>query len=291
MKIRPLTQLDFYKTGHFRQYPKGTTMVYSNLTPRSIRHAPHIPFTNDKIVVFGLQYSLKWFLIESFNEHFFNRPKNEVVGYYKRRIENALGKDAITIQHIEQLHDLGYLPLSIRALPEGAVVNERTPVFTIQNTKDEFFWLTNYLETILSNLTWKMCTSATTAYKYRQLLTYFAKITGGDLGFVPFQAHDFSFRGMNGPQDAVTSGAGHLTSFVGTDTVPAIDFLEDYYHANSDNELIGTSVPATEHSVACLSTEEYGAQIAAVEEEFNETTKSWKIIRKLNEKELISMSR
>lgn len=252
--LNPLTCIDFYKADHRRQYPEGTKLVYSNFTPRSTKHAATAEGVDDKIVFFGLQYFIKWFLIQTFDEGFFSQPKDKVVARYKRRMDTSLGPDAISMEHIAALHDLGYLPISIRALPEGATVRQRVPVFTIENTKPEFFWLTNYLETILSNVIWKTCTSATTAYKYKQLLIRYARETGGDAGFVPFQAHDFSFRGMNGPHDAATSGMGHLTSFVGTDTVAAIDFIEDWYNGNADKELIGCSVPATEHSVMCMGT-------------------------------------
>ena len=252
MKIKPLVAIDFYKADHRRQYPIGTTMVNSNFTPRSVKHAASIPEADNGIVVFGLQYFIKSFLIEAFNNEFFDRPKEVVVKQYKRRMDNALGKDAIPVDHIERLHDIGYLPITVRALPEGSVVGEKIPIFTIQNTHPDTFWLVNYLESILSCMNWKGCTSATTARKYKQLLTHYANITGAPLGFIPFQAHDFSFRGMSSYQDAVVSGGGHLLSFVGTDTVPAIDFLEDYYGANSDKELIGCSVPATEHSVMCM---------------------------------------
>lgn len=252
MKINPLTAIDFYKADHRRQYPNGTTMVYSNFTPRSTKHAAKVKEADDKVVVFGLQYFIKSFLVEAFNDGFFKKDKAQVVAQYKRRLDNALGKDAVPVDHIERLHDMGYLPISIRALPEGETVNERIPVFTIQNTHPDAFWLVNYLESVLSCMNWKPSTSATTARKYKQLLNHFADATGSPRGFVQFQAHDFSFRGMGGIQDAVMSGAGHLTSFVGTDTVPAIDFLEDYYNANSDKELVGCSVAATEHSVMCM---------------------------------------
>lgn len=256
MKINPLTQIDFYKADHRRQYPKGTTLVYSNFTPRSFKHAPHVRGISGKTVVFGLQYFIKWFLIETFNAEFFSKPMEQVVARYKRRMDAALGPGAIPVDHIEALHKLGYLPILIRSLPEGSTVDEKVPIFTIENTLPEFFWLTNYLETILSAMNWKTCTSATTAHKYKQLLTQAAIDTGAPLDFVQFQAHDFSFRGMGGPQDAAMSGAGHLLSFVGTDTVAAIDFLEDYYNADAEKELIGCSVPATEHSVMCMGTKD-----------------------------------
>lgn len=256
MHINPLTQIDFYKSSHKIQYPKGTQLVYSNLTPRSTHYLPKIDGTDDKIVFFGLQFFIKDFLIETFDENFFDLEKEEVVAEYKRRMDTSLGKDAVNVDHIAALHDLGYLPISIRALPEGATINVKVPFFTIENTLPDYFWLPNYLETILSNYLWKPITSATLARKYKQLLTNYAVATGAPLDFVNFQGHDFSFRGMSGIQDAVMSGAAHLTSFVGTDTVPAIDFLENYYGADAEKELIGCSVPATEHSVMCMGMED-----------------------------------
>ena len=69
--------------------------------------------------------------------------------------------------------------------------------------------------------------------------------------FVQWQGHDFSFRGMSSLESALLSGMGHLLSFTGTDSIPAIDGLEQYYNANAEEELIGGSVAATEHSVMC----------------------------------------
>lgn len=252
MRINPLHAIDFYKSDHRRQYPKGTNLVYSNFTARSDRLANVIRERFDgKIVFFGLQYFLKGFMQIDWERSFFKQDKATVVAKYKRRMDNALGKDSIPTDHIEALHDLGYLPIRIKALPEGSRVPMRTPVLTIVNTHPDFYWLVNYLESIMSCMLWKSCTSATTAYEYKKLLNEYALRTGSPLEFVNFQAHDFSFRGMSGLTDAVMSGAAHLTSFTGTDTVAAIDFLEEYYNADSDKELVGCSVPATEHSVAC----------------------------------------
>lgn len=252
MTTSPILLKDGYKVGHKFQYPPGTTLVYSNLTPRKSRSAGA-----NEIIFFGLQYFIKEYLIRQFNEEFFKRPKDSVVKAYARRMDNYLGKDSIPYQHIADLHDLGYLPLEIKALPEGSLVPMRVPIFTIKNTKPEFFWLTNMLETVLSAVLWKPSTSATTAFEYLRTFTRCARETvGDDLSFIPWQGHDFSFRGMSGIEDAVMSGAGHLLSFSGTDTIPAIDFLEQYYHADCEKELIGGSVPATEHSVMCMGTQD-----------------------------------
>lgn len=253
MKINPLHCIDFYKTGHRSQYPKGTTEVYANFTPRSNKLA-NVP--TDKIVFFGLQYFIKDFLINTWNEDFFEVPKAIVLKKYKRRINYALGKDIISMDHISALHDLGYLPIRIRALSEGTLVPMGVPVLTIVNTNPDFFWLTNYLETILSCYLWKPITSATVAYEYKKLLMHYANKTGTPLDFVQFQAHDFSFRGMCGPQDAASSGAGHALSFNGGDTVVAIDFLEEFYNADAEKEFILGSIPATEHSVICMGQQE-----------------------------------
>jgi len=251
--MNPLTAIDFYKADHRRQYPAGTEYVYSNFTPRSSRLAPVLEGFDDRVVFVGLQGYIKRFLIDIWNEHFFNQPKEKVVTKYKRRMDTSLGEGAIPVDHIEALHDLGYLPLEIKALPEGSRVNIKVPMFTIVNTLPEFYWLTNYLETSLSAEIWKICTTATVAYEYKRLLTDYAQKTGAPMAFVPLQGHDFSFRGMSGMMDAAQSGMGHLTSFIGTDTVAAIDYAEDYYNAQG---VIGVSVPATEHSVMCMGTQE-----------------------------------
>ena len=251
-----LTQKDFYKTDHRSQYPAGTTMVYSNLTPRSDRLLIKSFLWDGKIVWFGAQKFVKEFLIDEYNKTFFNLPKDKAVARYKRRLDTSLGPDAVSVDHIAALHDLGYLPIELKALPEGSRVNVRVPTLTIKNTLPEFFWLTNDLETVLSCELWKMSTSATIAHEYHKLLTHYAKLTGSPLEFVQFQGHDFSMRGMSNRQDAGSTGMGHLLSFTGTDTIPAIDYVEHFYNANAEAELIGTSVPASEHSVMCMGSKE-----------------------------------
>ena len=247
--MNPMLLTDGYKLDHRRQYPNGTTLVYSNWTPRKSRLKGI-----DEVVFFGLQYFIKHYLQERFQEDFFDRPKEKVLRQYARRINNYLGPNQIGIDHIEALHDLGYLPIVIKALPEGTIVPVKVPMFTLYNTLPEFFWLTNYFETLLSNIIWLPCNSATIARQYRKILNQFAQETSDELEFVNWQGHDFSMRGMAGMEAALMSSSGHLLSFTGTDTVPAIDFLEKYYGANSDQVLVGGSVPATEHSVMCMGT-------------------------------------
>lgn len=285
MNLFPPHCTDFYKTGHLKQYPEGTETVYSNFTCRSDQHAKVLPDFDHKNVWFGLQGVIQWLLIDTWKREFFDKPKDEVLAKYQRRMASSLGPDAVGLDHIAALHDLGYLPLRIKALPEGSRVDIRVPLFTVVNTDPKFYWVTNYVETQLSAELWKMITSATTAYEYRRLFERYAVKTGVDLSFVDFQGHDFSMRGMAGLADATQSGAAHLLSFKGTDTITAIDYLEDYYPTKS---FIGGSVPATEHSVMCMGgaedeiatfrrliTEVYPAGIVSI---VSDTWDFWKVL-------------
>lgn len=241
---------DGYKLDHRRQYPKGTERVYANWTPRSHTHYPE---AKDGAVVFGIQYFIKEYLIKQINEEFFAKPKDQVIDLWTRRINTFLGPDnQVGSEHVAALHDLGYLPLRIKALPEGSLCPIRVPALTIVNTKDKFFWLTNYFETLISTTLWLPMTSATSARLYKQELVRHAIKTGFvTMPGLDFLCHDFSMRGMAGVEAAVMSGMGHMTSFTGSETIPAIAAIEKYYNADASKELIAGTVPATEHSVMC----------------------------------------
>ena len=247
--MNPLLLTDGYKTGHHQQYPVGTTKVYSNFTPRSNKYAPK---GCDKVVSFGQQMIMKQ-IHEYFQKDFFNLPKEVVCGEIKEELSMYLGSD-YDVTHFEDLHDLGYLPIVVKALPEGTLVPIKTPVLTIYNTHPDFYWVTNYLETIISNLLWKPMTSATIAIQYKKVLTKWALETNAEAKeFVQWQGHDFSMRGMDSVEAVISSGLGHLTSFTGTDSLPAIYGARKYYGAEG---FVAASVPATEHSVMCAGSKE-----------------------------------
>ncbi len=208
----------------------------------------------EEVVFFGLQYFIKKYILSDFKKNFFDRPKKEVCQEYARRVNNYLGPNEVGIEHIAALHDLGYVPMVFKALPEGVSVPIRVPMFTMYNSRPEFFWLTNYFETLLSAEVWMPCNSATIAKEYRKILDKYAAETSSVPEFVDWQGHDFSMRGMAGLDAALISGASHLLSFTGSDTIPAVGFLENYYLANSDETLVGGSVAATEHSVMSMGT-------------------------------------
>lgn len=242
--MNPTTLIDGYKLDHRRQYPPGTERVYSNFTARGSRIAGV-----DRVVFVGLQYFLQRYL-QAELASFFRGNREQWCEMYARRVNGYLGPNQIGTDHIRALHKLGYIPLEFRAIPEGTPVPLRVPMFTIENTHNEFAWLVNYYETLLSACVWMPCTSATNALRMRKMLDRWAVQTGSPAEFVPWQGHDFSMRGMSGPEAAALSGLGHLLAFTGTDTIPAIDLIESYYDPYPTT-LIGGSVAATEHSVMC----------------------------------------
>lgn len=243
---------DGYKLDHRRQYPKGTQYVYSNWTPRSSNYYPK---AHEGAVVFGLQYLFQKYFIEEFNEHFFKLPKEKAVKGFKRRVDIFLGPNEVGEQHIADLYDLGYLPIEVKALPEGTLCPIGVPAMTIINTNTKFFWITNYLETLISTTLWMPMTSATTARLFKKRLIEHLTKTGvkdsmsnTDIGFL---CHDFSMRGMAGVEASILSGLGHLAAFNGSETIPANEAAEIYYDIDPEKELISATVPATEHSVMC----------------------------------------
>lgn len=247
--MNPFLATDGYKTGHHLMYPKGTTLVYSNFTPRSNKYAPK---GCDKVVAFGQQMVMKM-INELFDQHFFSQNHDDIIEEIQMEYSMYLGSDYNT-DHISSLHKLGYLPIIVKSIPEGTLVPMGVPVLVIHNTIEEFYWLTNFLETIISNLLWKPMTSATIARQYKKNLLRWAKKTDEmNIGFVDYQGHDFSMRGMDSLSATVSSGLGHLTSFLGSDGLPTIYGARHYYGMTG---AVCHSVNATEHSVMCAGTKD-----------------------------------
>ncbi len=240
---------DGYKTGHHQQYPEGTEEVYSNWTPRSNKYAPQ---GCDKVLSFGQQYVIKW-LHDYFEDNFFSKPKDQVCDEIEEELSLYLNTP-YDGSHYRALHDLGYLPIKVKSLPEGVEVPIRVPMLTVVNTDKDFYWVTNFLETILSTMLWQPMTSASIALLYKRIFKKWAlKTDPANLAFIDFQGHDFSMRGMGGLQSALSSGLGHAAVFLGSDTLPVISGMRKYY--NAQGFVVG-SVNATEHSVMCAGTKD-----------------------------------
>jgi len=256
-RINPMLAIDSYKLGHMSMYPDGTTKVYCNLTPRNtkrLQDAMPSGFYDGKIVVYGVSSSIQE-IVDAFNADFFLQPQEEVLLAFAEAIQPFVGDNDTSqlLANVEHLHDLGYLPLEIKSLPEGSRVNPGIPIMTITNTNPDFAWLPNYLETFLSAQIWKLSTAATIADVYKRIFVHYAKLTGVDESFTLFQGHDFSSRGMSGIIDSARTGSAHLTSFMGSDSVSSVQYTKEYYGGDT---FIAGSVPATEHSVMCMGMQE-----------------------------------
>ena len=234
---------DGYKIGHKRMLAKDTTRLYGTWIPRSIKYAPK---GVSKIVSFGQQLVVKW-LHDEFKENFFSLPEEVAVDFGKD-MSRYLGMD-YDASHFVALHRLGYLPIKVKALPEGIETNPNVPHMTFINTVDGFAWLTLYLETIISSLAWKPSTSATIALQYkRNVVEWVMKTDPASAFLIPFLCHDFSARGLS-PWDMLSSGLGHASSFLGSDTIICIPGARYYYDEPHDQVAI-CSVNASEHSVS-----------------------------------------
>jgi nicotinamide phosphoribosyltransferase len=242
-KPNSLFYTDGYKIGHKRMLAPGTTKLYGTWIPRSTKHAPK---GITKIVSFGQQLAVRW-LHDEFTENFFNLPKSEATQFGKD-MSMYLGMD-FDASHFEALHDLGYLPIRVKSLPEGIETLPNVPHMTFVNTVNGFAWLTLYLETIISSLSWKPTTSATIALQYkRNLVEWVMKTDPTNAWLIDFLAHDFSARGLS-PWDMLSSGLGHATSFRGSDSIICIPGSR-YFYNEPKNEVAINSVNASEHSVS-----------------------------------------
>jgi len=244
MNFNPLLLLDFYKTTHHEQYPKGLTKIVSYYTPRMSR------IKDDNFLIsFGLQGFIKQYLIEAFNRDFFVRDKQEVLKEYKRIIDYTLGKGIVCYDKIEKLYDLGYLPIEIKAINEGIRIPIKVPMFEITNTHSDFAWLVNTLETALSCSLWHAQISANVGYRYRQIVNKYFDISVDDDIPQSRAISDFSMRGQESVESAIKSSVGWCLSFLGTATVPAIMYLEDYYNCDVEKDAVAFGAISTEHSV------------------------------------------
>jgi nicotinamide phosphoribosyltransferase len=244
MDFNSLYWTDGYKLGHKDMLAPGTSRLYRTKIPRKVKYMPK---GINKIVSFGEQMAMRW-LHDQFQRNFFGKPWTESEKF-GRDISKYLGQP-YSVEHFKELWNLGYLPIRVKALPEGLETPEGVPHSTSINTIDGFGWLTLYLETIDSADSWKQSTSATLALAYRRNATEWVMKTDPSQAFlIPYLCHDFSARGLS-PWDMVASGLGHATCFRGSDTLAVIPAARAFYDED-DDEVCINSVNASEHSVTC----------------------------------------
>ena len=245
-KYNPLLLIDFYKACHAEQYPKNLTRMVSYYTPRMSRLKDI-----DEVTMFGLQGFIREYLIEGFNDNFFNRPEEEVMTEYERIMTYTLGKDACDVEKIRKLHKLGYLPIGIAAIPEGMRTKVGVPQIEIWNTHPDFVWVVNTIETMLSCSMWHTQVAAEVGRRYRKVVDKWVERTCDSTVNPRKMIGDFSMRGQHSVESAIKASAAWLLSFDNTATVPAIMWLEDNYNCDCTKETVGFGAISTEHSVMC----------------------------------------
>ena len=253
MNLNPLLLVDFYKMTHGKMYPENCSKLVSYYVPRMSRLKDQ-----KELIMFGLQGFIKEYLANEyystlFDKNFFKVGKSIVIHQYRCLVEKCLGKDVVDLKKIEALHDLGYLPLEIKALPEGTRVPVGVPMIEISNTHPDFAWLVNTIETMMSCSLWHTQMSANVGYMYRQIVNEWYDKSVDDSYPRARALSDFSMRGQESVESAVHSSAAFLLSFLNTVTVPAILYLDKNYvdPVNDEGTEIGYGSVSTEHSTVC----------------------------------------
>jgi len=223
---------DSYKVSHYLQYPKDTEIVYSYYESRGGKF--------QDVIFYGLQYYIKEYLTgKVVTKEKIQEAKDLLSSHFST--ESIFNEKAWT--RLLEKHD-GHLPIRIKAVPEGMKIPYQNIMMTIENTDPEFYWLTNYLETLLSRI-WYPCTVATYSHGIKEIIKEFHEKTSDSLNGVDFKLHDFGSRGVSSTETAAIGGAAHLINFLGTDNLISMRLLNKYYSATSES---GFSIPASEHS-------------------------------------------
>lgn len=235
---------DTYKNTNPDAMPEGLIKLTSYITPRKSM------FKNiDKVVFFGLQGFIQEFLINLVNETFFKRDKEEVLVEYKSYLDTQIGEQSYDLSRIAALHDLGYLPIKMKALPEGSLVNMGVPCIELTNTHPDFAWVVQWIECIAQSELFGTCNWATMAHEYRKLANDFYKKTTD--GANPAMAMaDFGFRGL-GVDNGIRASSSWLLSFDKTSTIPAMQYIDKMYNAECAKNHIGIGAVSLEHATVC----------------------------------------
>lgn len=223
---------DSYKYSQWLQYPQGTTKMFSYLESRGGETGK---YSKNIVQFFGLQYYLKRYLSIEVTAEMVEEAR-EIITSHGLPF-NYDGWMRVVNEH------KGKLPLKIKAVAEGTIVERRNVLMTIESTDPKLFWLVGWAETLLMKL-WYPTTVATLGYNVRDLITSFMERTADTLDKVPFMLHDFGYRGVASEEQAGIGGMAHLVNFMGTDTVAGLMYARKYYYA----QMPGFSIPASEHS-------------------------------------------
>ncbi|XP_056096775.1 nicotinamide phosphoribosyltransferase 2 [Rhinichthys klamathensis goyatoka] len=228
-----LLATDSYKITHYKQYPPNVSKVYSYF---ECRHNKGAQFS--EVVFFGLQYLLKKYLAGPVvTEEKIQEAKLFYQMHFKQSVFDEEGW-----RKVLEKYD-GRLPIRIKAVPEGKIIPRGNVLFTVENTDPDFFWLTNFIETMLVQM-WYPITVATISREFKKILAKHLKATSGSLEGLDLKLHDFGYRGVSSQESAALGGAAHLVNFCSTDTVAGLLMAQRYYAC----PMAGFSIPAAEHS-------------------------------------------
>ena len=230
MKFNKTSATDAYKFVHWYQRPLGLTKLYSYGEPR-------VGGQHDKVCFYLLQYIIKEFFMGTVSDA-------DIEKGYKRSLQVFGNCKYFNLEVWRKVRDLGYLPLRIKAVKEGTVLPVGNVCFTVEATEDWFAPMVSHVEDWLM-WCWYGTGVATRVYNIKKGILP-AHETSCDNPFLNYSVNDFGLRGAQGYEAACIGGSAHLIFFDGSDNVPAMDFIEEYYV----NDNIGGSVWATEHSVA-----------------------------------------
>lgn len=221
---------DSYKYSQFEQYPPGTKGIYSYIEARTSKSGFN---------------TVKFFGLQAFIQEYLTKQVTMQDVYEAKAVIEAHGEpfNFEGWKYIVDVHS-GYLPVEIRAVPEGSVVPIGVPLVTVENTDPKCFWLTSFLETAILRAVWYPTTVCTNSYETKKIILKALKETG-DVSGIDFKLHDFGARGVSSEESAAIGGAAHLVNFRGTDTVSALGFIAKYYKGAIAE---GFSIPAMEHS-------------------------------------------
>lgn len=237
---------DTYKQTHDRMYPTSLKKLTSYWVPRKSMFNNE---DNQKMVWFGMQAFIQEWLLDYFQKNFFDMPLNKVMKDYKFTMNIQLGEGNYDVEKVAKLHALGYLPLEIKALPEGSLVNMGVPCIELTNTNEDFAWLVQWIECILQSELWKTCNHATIGHMYYKLAkSWYDKNVDDNIDARNAFA-DFGMRGMSCMNEAIRCSASWLLSANKTSSIPAIPYLDEYYDADCAFNHIGLGAISTEHSV------------------------------------------
>ncbi|WP_137937993.1 nicotinate phosphoribosyltransferase [Chitinivorax sp. B] len=223
-----LLNTDSYKASHFLQYPAGADGMFSYIESRGGAW--------EKLVFFGLQSILKEYLSKPIT----HAMVDEAVTFFAAHGEpfNEVGFRRI----VDELD--GFLPMRIKAAPEGMVVPTQQVLVTIESTHPDFFWVGSYFEPLLLRV-WYPASVATQSYHMKQLIRGYLEIScDNPVQELSFKLHDFGARGVSSTESSALGGMAHLVNFMGSDTVMGVVAAKRYYGA----EMAAYSIPAAEHS-------------------------------------------